>query len=102
MLLTVGLVEMDKTFALVSDLEQYLSENAGLLESTTVTFEVAPDVAWGDIHRVLTAFIEGPLAGEMRFADVRLRPPLKSLVLGVTPLAPTASASGASRAAPGG
>jgi len=71
--LTVNLRELSQTFTDIRLLEQYLRDNVAKLASTPVTFEIARDVAWENVHQVLGIFASAPLTGEMRLADLKLR-----------------------------
>ena len=88
---TVNLRESNETFTggNVNQLARYLNDHAPELESTAVTFEIGPDVAWARVRQVVAAFAEAPLGGEMRFAGFDIRRPPRRLVLGVTPPGPT-------------
>jgi len=71
--LLVGLKELDRTFSSVSSLGGYVKSHADDLQTATIIFDVASEVAWHDVKAVVGAF--GSLSGETRFADLTLRPP---------------------------
>jgi len=99
--LTVNLRELSQTFTDIRLLEQYLRDNVAKLASTPVTFEIARDVAWENVHQVLGIFASAPLTGEMRLADLKLRSaPAAGIVSPLPSPFPAAGVLGAPTPAP--
>lgn len=71
--LVITLVELNRMFGSPGELRGYVTQNAEKLAQTSITFEVAPEVAWKDVIQVVNAFSGAEFTGAMEFAGLALR-----------------------------